>query len=202
MTIQKWLSGLTCVAVVASGSLLIGAADAHAGERANSARVQGSRTGATVNRQTARQPGATTATRSVQGDLGRGATTVRDTTYGDGTAATNSTTTFNNGQTIQRQHSTTANGDGSVSTSGSRTTARGTATSTGSTALTEDGLARSKSVTTVDGKTASRAAVTSTDGNGTATQAVTLTAPSGEQKTINRSVSVSSTVPAESSEAK
>lgn len=199
MTMQKWFASFTCMAAVASGTLLIGAGDAQAGERANSARVQGARTGATLSRQVAREPGATTATRSVQGDLGHGVTTTRDTTYGDGSAATDSTTTFNNGQTIQRQHETTASDD-SVSTSGSRTTARGTATSSGSTTRTEDGVARNKTVTGANGQTASRSAVTSADGNGNATQTVTLSAPSGEQKTITRSVSVNST--AESSEAK
>jgi len=161
----------TYVAIVVTASTVL---VAPAGAREQAARIQGARTGALVQRQTARSQGQSTTTRSMQGDLGRGATTTRNTTAADGVASVDSTTTLNNGQKIDKQGSLVDNGDGSASYDASRTGARGTASAAGTIAKTENGVTRTGTVTGAAGKSVTTSAATVRADDGVSrTQSVT-----------------------------
>jgi hypothetical protein len=150
MSTSSLLRAAVCAAIViATGTLMSEPAAA----RDRSARIQGPRTGATVQRQSMRSPEQATIRRSFQGDLGRGATTVRNTTADAGAASSSSTTTFNNGRAIRRQGSLVNNGDGSATYEATRNGARGTASAAGTLSRTDDGVTRSGTLTGARGNT-------------------------------------------------
>ena len=111
-------SGLSTLAVLTAMVAL----PAQAGQHGRFVSVQGARGhGYVHSRNVSRQPGAISVSRGTQTNSGRGVTSNRDATWGDGAYQSGATRTFNNGASVSRSASVVDNGDGSVSYDHSRT---------------------------------------------------------------------------------
>jgi len=127
--------------------------------------VQGWRGGYVAGRTINRTSGATTATRSFQGDRGRGFDTTRQTTYGNGSVNNTVTRTYNNGESATRTGSVTRNSDGSVTAERSHTGVNGN-TQTGWNTIyrNDNGFTDTRGFTTSSGASGSQT-TTYTRGN-------------------------------------
>lgn len=118
--------------------------------------VQGSHgRGFVAHRSISRSPGMATVNRGIETNSGRGSTTTRTTSHGDGSLTNQVTRTYNNGQTASRTGSITKNGNGSVTLARSHTGVAGNTQSGWSTIYrTDDGIGRTRGLTTSSGRSA------------------------------------------------
>ncbi len=152
-------TGLLVVAAVVALAVLIEPAAAQQ-SGGFEGRIEGMRGGGTVTQQRTRDDGASTRTRTFQGDQGRTATQERNRSWDreSGTASGQQTTTLRDGRTITRESNAVRNEDGSWTATGSRTGANGnTATGTSNVWRGEDGsINRERTTTDAEGNVRTR----------------------------------------------
>lgn len=138
---------------LAAGALVVSLAAAQAAEAGERSRSWVGRRGAEAGRTVDRAPGSTVVQRGVTGRNGRGVSTTRATTWGDGSVTNDMQRNYANGETVTRSGSVVANGDGSVDATRTRTGVGGNTQSGWSTVYrSEDGFGRSRGVSTSSGR--------------------------------------------------
>lgn len=117
---MKHFLTLATMGLALAGSLAATAAEA--GQRSRNVSVQGANGhGYNRSRAVTRQPGATSVSRGIQTNSGRGVSSSRTASWGNGSYAGGATHTTNNGTSWGRSTSAVRNEDGSINATTTRT---------------------------------------------------------------------------------